>query len=196
MNFDQVEDFANKKDVLVCTGEGETENEAFTIGQRIVVDFNIGATAVGLEEQPIPRSAESRTMSTLLQDLMSNAFSRSLHVIEIAGQDDNVSANFFVNFADVTERHIGQYHGFWGMISEINSEGPSLLFSSCGNDGVSVYLDLRYYDEIYQRFNFATIDQETDVHMLVFGELKRAGSNDKKHVKITDPSRFTLNLAR
>lgn len=255
VDFNQTDDFANKKNALACiacgvsakyrsrgrdgrkacffakhtegctlaalvhesglAGEVNTVNNILTLGQRVVVNFDIGSSLSVPETQPTrsavvdgrqssrliveagPRDETSRTLSSLLRTLMSSdQFSRTQHVIHIAGQNDYISSDFFVKFADITKRHIGRYHGFWGSLSEINSSEPTILFKSGDNDDLSAYLDLIYEEDIYYRFNLAALDEETDVHMLVFGELKRAINNGNIYVEITDPSRFTLRLDR
>jgi len=196
-------------------GESDVEDEVFTTGQRIVVDFNFGATATGLEAQPArgpadngnqrehnlggitPRNIANRRMSSILRALISSEqFRTSPRVITIVGQDDFISTDFFVNFADVTETHIGRYHGFWGMIPDARESGNTLWFNSGGPDNVSVLLDERFLNDTAQRFQVEGADDIAGAYLLVFGELKRSRRTDKKHVVITDPSRFTLKLAR
>lgn len=199
------------------TGQGTGEDEIFTTGQRIVLDFNFGApiaeeggqqvgATIATVDVGVPggagdtvREIMTRRMSSLLRSLMeSEEFRGSTQIIEVAGKGEFTVADFFVNFADVTDDKIGRFHGFWGMVPDagIAPSNGSLWFNSGGRENLSVYLDHGDIAATYQRFN---IQEEGDIagaYILVLGRLRRAQGNGKKYVGISDPECFTLRIAR
>lgn len=198
-------------------GQGDVEDEVFTAGQRIVVDFNQGTPATDTEAQPVGRPTEadngrvyngegttvretmSRRMSSLLRNLIVNEeFRRSTQIMEIVGLGEYPVADFFVNFGDISEGHIDCYHGYWGMVTDARIvDNGTLWFNSGGREDLSVLLDQRYIEGTFQRFRIEDEEDIAGAYILVFGEFKRAaGGNRKKFVHITDPFRFTLRLAR
>lgn len=155
----------------------EIENESQATAQRIVVDFN---TAGSIDH--------------LFQSLMeSEEFRRSAGVIEIPEQGQYTISDFFVNFADVTENHVGSYHGFWGKIPDARVDGNTMWLNSGGPDAACANADVRHFDTIYQRFNIQNAAEISGSHILVFGELKK-GKRDKKFVLINDPNNFTVKF--
>lgn len=198
-------------------GTGNVEDEIFTTGQRIVVNFNVGTNATAIEAPPTggaaenggrrggnnggitPREITYRTMSKLLRTLIeSEEFRRSTSIIEIPGRGEYVAANLFMNFTDMTEDHLDTYHGYWGRIADarVSYFSRTLWFNSGDEDDVSVLLDQRYVGETLQQFNIAVLPQVAGAYILVFGEFKRAQQNEKKFIQITDPNYFTLRLPR
>lgn len=196
---------------------GNVEDEIFTTGQRIIVNFNIGTTTVTTAAPPTggaadrggqrgrnnggttPRDVTSRKMSKLLRTLIdSEEFRRSPQIIEIPGQGNYVAADLFVNFSDVTDEHLETYHGYWGQITDakVGYYSRTLWFNPGGEDDMSVLLDERYIGEVFQLFNIVAPSQIAGAHLLVFGKLKRAQINGKRFVQITDPRLFTLRLPR
>jgi hypothetical protein len=155
----------------------EVVNVSQVAAQRIVVDFN---TAGSIDH--------------LLQSLMeSDEFRRSTRIIEVPGHGEITIADFFVNFADVTENHIGSYHGFWGLIPDARVSGNTMWLNSGGPDSACANVDQIYFETIYQRLDIQNAAKISGSHILVFGELKK-GRRDKKFVLITDPNNFTVKF--
>lgn len=195
-------------------GQGEEEDEVFTTGQRIVLDFNFGAAVTDLETRPVELPADTdnvgahngqgltareimyRRMSSLLRTLIDlEEFRRSTQIIEIAEQGEFTVTEFFVNFAEVTEEHTGSYHGYWGMVSYARRDANGTLwFNSGGEEDPSVLMDQAFIQEAFLRFNIENEANIAGAYLLVVGEL-RVGPSGKRYVQITDPSRFTLRLA-
>lgn len=192
----------------------DTNHEAIAAtGRRIIVDFNYGVAATGAAASPTDAGAETgmerersangtgqrgymvSRLSTLLNLLREGEeFSRSTETITIPGIGDFVIADFFVNFANVTDEHIDRYHGYWGRISYARTRENSRWFNTGGPGTMSVLLDARYFDETDQRFGIEHLDDLAGSYLLVFGELRRAVSNGKLLVQISDPNHFTLSL--
>lgn len=197
-----------------ATGQGDVEDEIFTTGQRIIVDFNQGTTETDSEALPVGVQADTgnarvrngqgptvreimyRRMSSLLRTLIhSEEFRRSTQVIEIAEQGEFAVTDFFVNFAEVTGEHLDSYHGFWGMIPDARIDGNGTLwFNSGRREDMSVLLDRAFIETIYQRFRIEDVEDIAGAYILVLGVLREA-ANGKKYVLITDPAHFTLRLA-
>lgn len=197
------------------TPNGQDAGEVLTTGQRIVVDFNHGTPTGTVVEQPLgrplvagavrcridggatTREIISRRMSSLLRSLIeSDDFRTSQQIIEITGQGEHSIADLFVSFSDITDAHVGTYHGYWGMIPDarIGMNG-TLWFNSGGREDISILLAQAHLGAAYQRFH---IDDEEDIagsYILVFGELNLS-TRGKKYVQVTESSRFVLRLAR
>lgn len=190
------------------------ENNTLTAAQRIIIEFIYGATTTGTGTQPAggitdnvtqddrqggitpPRNTVNIRLSPLLNKLIDNAdFSRSAATISIPGQVDYQVADFFVNFTDVTESHVGRYHGYWGEVTGLNHCGSKMCFNTGDGDNVNVCLDHRFYEETLQRFNFSNFDQVREIHILVFAELQMSPAGNQ-YIEITDPRHFTLRLKR
>lgn len=194
--------------------QANTDQEVNTVtGRRIIVDFSNGAVATGTATRPTEggiapgmergrptggigqREYVTRRLSTLLNLLREGEeFARSTETITIPGIGDFAIADFFADFANVTEEHIGRYHGYWGRISYSRRIGNSQWFNTGGPGTMSILLDARYFEETDQRFGIEHLDDLTGSYLLVFGELRRALSNGKLLVQITDPGHFTLSL--
>ncbi len=165
----------------MATGEyDETQENNEPVNQRIVVDFNHDSTANG-------------SLSCLLRSLIDlGEFSSSTDLIEIPGQGEFVIADFFVNFKDVTDEHIGTYRGYWGIVPDVRVSGNTMWLNAGGLNTPCANLDEEHFQTVYQRFNIQTAAEMSSSHVLVFGELKVSKSKNKKFVLITDPDNFTM----
>lgn len=91
----------------------------------------------------------------------------------------------------VTEDHIGNYYGFWGMIPNAKRDDKvTLWFNSGGQEDMSVMSVRRFGEEIFGRFHIQSVDEIAGKRSCAW-----AIKNCKKYVRITDPFRFTLRLA-
>jgi len=196
------------------TGEGEIEDEILTIGQRIVVDFNVGTIQGGGadEEGEIPvtrgtagggnglgpalREEMHRRLRSILRSLIgSEEFRNQDQIIEVAGNEYTIS-EFFVNIADAAEEHLDELHGFWGMIPNTQTDdNGTLWFNSQGGTNVSAFLDRRYIQEAMTRFGWGEEEDLAGAYLLIFGILKRSRSG-KLCIEISALERFTVRLAR
>lgn len=158
--------------------EAQENNEMET--QRIVVDFNPVSTATG-------------SLSSLLRRLMdSDEFKNSTDIIEIPGHGEFVISDFFVNFRDVTDEHIGTYRGYWGLVPDARVSGNTMWLNTGGLNAPCANLDAEYFQTIYQRFQIQTAAEMSGSHILVVGDLKASKASNKKFVLITDPDNFTM----
>jgi len=200
---------------LGATGQAGDEDEILTTGHRIVVDFNFG-TPEGMQGEqrgvvPVAvgngvtwgtrgqavNETMTRRLGPLLRSLMeSEEFRRSTQSLEIPDRGEFIVSNFFVNFGDVTENHIGSYHAYWGMVPDasISRRNGALWFNSGGWEDLSVLLDQSHIEATFQRFHIEDMEEISGAYILVFGDL-RVSANGMKYVEISDPARFTLRLA-
>ncbi|MBL0226095.1 MAG: hypothetical protein IPQ16_11145 [Geobacteraceae bacterium] len=136
-------------------------------------------------------------MNQLLDALFELAeFGRMAGSISVPDQGEYPLATFFQSFANANAELIDSYRGFWGTISSAKKTGTSVYFNTGGPDRMIVVLDERHEDEVIRKFGISSYANLVGARMLVFGELKKATSSEKLFVLITDPSRFTLRLAR
>jgi hypothetical protein len=197
-----------------ATGQGNGEDEIFTTGQRIFVDFNFGAPEAVVDGQPtggvteagdqrvcngggtVPRDVMNRRLRPILNTLIqSEEFRLSTQTIVVPGQDGEYTATgLFRNFTVVTQQHFGMFHGYWGQITAARKLGNSYWFNTGSLESVSILLDEMYFDEVARRFNIQDLEDLPGSYLLVFGRLMRS-QNGKIYVQITDPSRFTMRLA-
>ncbi len=148
--------------------------------QRIVVDFNHS-------------SASSGSLNCLLRSLVEPGdFSSSSDLIEIPGHGEFVIADFFVNFNDVKNEHVGAYRGFWGIVPDVRISGNTMWLNAGGADCPCANLDKSHFQTVLDRFEVQEASGLSGSHILVFGELKVSKSKSKKFVLITDPDKFTL----
>jgi hypothetical protein len=115
--------------------------------------------------------------------------------VEVPDHGNSTIRDLFVNLADVTDGHIGQYHGYWGKVQYTQPDRNETLWFNTGRDFPSVLLDRQYRDDVFLRFNIGQLNDIVDAHILVFGVMNVSAAG-KKYVQITDPNRFTLRMAR
>jgi len=182
--------------------------------RRIVVNFDFGGqhtgtvirptggvAAIGMQENlqtggATPRNTVSRGLRSLLSELIGNHdFTSSAVTIVVPGRGDYAVADLFVNFDDITDDHIGRYHGFWGVIVNANPHGTALYFNSGDQNAVSVQLDQHFFNDTASRYGTTNLTDFEGAYMLVFGQLSVSNS-DKRLVKIADLNDFTLRQVR
>lgn len=188
--------------------------QAAVENRRIVVNFDFGGQHTGTLIRPTggvaangmqenqqtsgarPRNTVSRSLRSLLSDLIGyHDFTSSVVTIEVPGWGDYAVADLFVNFDDITDCHIGRYHGFWGVIVNANPHGTALYFNSGDQNAVSVQLDQHFFNDTASRYGTINLTDFEGAYMLVFGQLSVSNSG-KRLVKIADLNNFTLRQVR
>ena len=155
---------------------------------KIVVDFGFGSPAqfqAASQREADPdaffhsgqtEAKVQRRPSSLLKLLVSFAeFRASTQPIVVHGCSDFTVADFFVPVTAVSERFIGQFRGFWGVISDLrfNDEKTTVWFN-CAGSRVSFCLNSRYLDEIVQRHRPRDAEDFAGAYILVIGWLNIA----------------------
>jgi hypothetical protein len=134
----------------------------------------------------------SQVLNTLITDPL---FQISTQTVEVPGRGEYTVSDLFMKFVDVTEHHANRFHGYWGRITSVRLHGGSYYFNTGAPESVSICLNERYFAEVARRYNVQNCDQLANVDLLVFGELRVSGTNNRKlHIGITDPSKFTMIL--
>lgn len=206
----------NLATMIHASSQADNDQDIFTTGQTIIVDFNFGTpealagaqpTAGGAaingqgvqdgDNGPDSRDIIHRRLSSLLRGLIaSDGYRTSTQTINVVGQGEYPISDFFINFPDATADIIGSYHGFWGEIPHTNVRRDSVWLNT-GEPGatMSVLIPERFMEAIFQRYGIQSHREIIGSHMLVFGELK-AARNGKLFIEVGDISQFALRLAR
>jgi hypothetical protein len=181
-------------------------------GGKIVVNFNFGAFAQQeYDEENEPESILNSTarnhrlrnrlqasfyrcLKSLLRLLVNSIeFRNSSKHIEVHGNSEITVADFFVPLLDVTERYLGCYRGYWGLLSDMRQkEGDNTVwFNSGGKDNVSFCMNSSFMSEFYQRYPFRDPEDIAGKYILVIGLLREA-PNKKFYCEIVDPAFMAL----
>lgn len=193
------------------SGLGDDQDALKNPGERIILDLNFGA---GNESHNNPDEPSTpggrggrfsgsetradavmhRRLSTILSHLVvSEQFRTSLQTIEVPGVGEFPVATFFVAFADVTAAHVGQYHGYWGMVTSARRGKTGALWLNSGSpDDVSICVP---EEQIAGLFARSRVDKEADLinaHALVLGSLRTSRAAGKKHVQVDDLACISL----
>jgi hypothetical protein len=156
---------------------------------KIVIDFGFGSPAQF--QSASQREADSfnltraagqteieaqRRLSSLLRLLTAfPEFRASNQSIEVHGCSDLTVADFFVPVTSVSERYIGQYRGFWGMLSDVKLlEEKSTIWFNCAGSRVSFCLNSLYLEELVQRYRPRNAEDFAGAYILVIGWLNIA----------------------
>jgi hypothetical protein len=191
-------------------GTGDDQDVLENPGQRIVLDFNFGASndRHNDPDAPVnaggrggrfvgggarPDAAMHRRLSTILRNLMmSGQFRTSRQIVEIAGVGEFTVGNFFVPFGTVAAVHDNQYRGYWGMVVSARfGQTGALWLNSGGRDDMSVCVPEQFVNELYERFRITDEEDLAGIYALVLGTL-RTSQGGKKYVQVEDLGFITL----
>lgn len=176
--------------------------------ESIEIDFDYGGWHLPLDNLTAPAHPWSlptlqarpattrRRLSTLLSNLMYNpAFAQSTQRIAV-GDDHLRVCDLFARFDTTTLAMGGEYHGFWGLVSDANhggNEPPSLWLNSGGRQDLSIVIDAEQQGDFCQRWPFFDFEALAGACVLVFGTL-RVSSLGKKYVAVNDIDALSINL--
>lgn len=187
---------------------GEDQDELRIPSSMIIVDFGYGSPARPEFVDGAGRASrfsddgyqhdfqEHRRPSTLLRLLIgSPAFRNSDSLIDVHGKSGIPVKDFFLPLLSVTDQHLGQFRGFWGLLSGVGfSEDKSTLwFNSGGRDTISFCLDTESLTEFTQRYRVRDKEYLAGAYILVFGTL-RASPDHKLYCAIEDLDFMALRL--
>lgn len=136
-----------------------------------------------------------RRLSTLLKNLMhSEEFRDSNQLIALPEGEFRVR-DFFVEFSDVDACHVGEYRGFWGMLSDARfGREESLWLNSGGRDNVSTVVANALVDDFFRRFRLDELEDLAGAYILIFGTLGVSG-NRKLYLACNNLQYITASLA-
>lgn len=190
---------------------GDDQEEQINLGNRIEVDFDFGAQQANRPDPGEPvepgrgggrhvggggrRIAVRRQrLSTILRNLMlSDAFGNSDQLIAMADGEFRIR-DFFVKFEDANENHMGEYRGYWGMLSDARDWQEDLWLNSGGRTSISIVVDNSIIDQFVERFRVRENEDLAGAYVLVFGILHRS-ANGKRYIACHDIQLITASLA-
>ena len=193
-------------------GSGLPQEERINHGERIEIDFAFGAHEVTHVDPVEPTDPTGRggrftggngrrtaimhrRLSTLLKNLMlSDQFRTSDQIIALPAGQFRVR-DFFVPFSEAIKPLVGQYRGFWGMLSDarFGSQGEVWL-NSGGQSNVSTVVNATLVSHFANRFKLADTEDLAGAYALVFGTLG-LGSRGKLYLACNDLRYITVSLA-
>lgn len=179
---------ATQDDERFLNGGSEGQDALQIPRAKIVVDFGYGSPAQpeyvddgAVRASCFPdnrcshHSREHRRPSTLLRLLIeSPEFGNSDLLIDVHGASEIPVKDFFVPLLSVSDQYLGQYHGFWGLLSGVgfSKNKKTLWFNSGGRDTISFCLSEPHFDEFARRCRVREEEDIAGAYMLVFGTLK------------------------
>lgn len=174
------------------------------VHECIVVDFRLDlstdrpevlTSAIQRADATYPRTTVLPLRTLHGELIVNDDLLRSQKIIVIPGRGDFTAADLFVNFDDVSAEHIGQYHGYWGVISNANIQGNTLYFNFGRRNDMRALLDAQYIQNFNDRYNISSPLELAGAQMLFLGELSLS-QRRKKYVLITDLSFCTVRPRR
>lgn len=193
-------------------GPGLDQDERINHGERIEIDFAYGAhdvVHVDLEEPADPNgrggqfrggagrrnAAMHRRLSTLLRNLMlSDQFRTSDQIIALPEGQFRVR-DFFVTFSQAGAHLVGEYRGYWGMLSDARfGRNGEIWLNSGGQQNVSTVVNVELIPEFNRRFRVDEPEDLAGAYALVFGILGMS-TNGKLYLACNDLRYITVSLA-
>lgn len=188
----------------LLNGVGEDQDALQMPRGKIVVDFGYGSPAKPEHVDVTGRashifddgcrhdSQEHRRPSALLRLLIgSPEFRNSDLQIDVHGKSEIPVKEFFVPLLSVTDQYLGQFRGFWGLLSGVgfSEDKNTLWFNSGGLDTISFCLNTKFLAEFTQRYRVRDEEDLAGAYILVFGTLKV--SPDRKLYCVIEDIDFT-----
>lgn len=194
-------------------GLGEDQDALYNLGNRIIVDLNFGAldhpVHVGDPNRAPNRRREGRyagdgdranaemhrRLSTLLRTLIEAPnFRHSDQLIAVNDHPEMAARDFFVSLPNITHQYIGQFRGYWGLLSDAAYDSSGTLWlNSGGRNNISFCLNAEYAEVLAERHRFEDEEDLAGSYILAFGE-PRISQNGKFFCSIADPAYVTLRL--
>lgn len=193
-------------------GPGLDQDERINHGERIEIDFAYGAHDVVHVDPQEPADPDGRggrfrggngrrnavmhrRLSTLLKNLMlSDQFRTSNQIIALPEGQFRVR-DFFVTFSQAGTHLVGEYRGYWGMLSDARfGRNGEVWLNSGGQQNVSTVVNVDLVPELNRRFRLEELEDLAGAYALVFGTLGES-TNGKLYLACNDLRYITVNLA-
>lgn len=175
-------------------------------GDIIVLDLNFGAAPqadplggagagraggggqyVGRGARPNARSR--RRLRPMLRNLIySDQFRLSRQTLELPNRPPQLVCNFFVHYGEIEQRHVGHFHGFWGMavdVGQADDEG-GIWLNSGSYRSFSILVPAAVKRDILARTGKQNAEQLAGCHILVLGTLNRSDFTGKLWVRLEE----------
>lgn len=192
---------ATQDDERFLNGGSEDQDALQIPRAKIVVDFGYGSpdqpefvddgagrASCFPDNRCSHYSQEHRRPSTLLRLLIeSPEFRDSDLLINFQGENEIPVKDFFVPLLSVSDQFIGQFRGYWGLLSGVgySKNKSTIWFNSGGLDTISFCLNTIYLDEFIRRYRVRDEEDLAGAYILVFGTLQVA-ANGKHYCVIED----------
>jgi len=144
--------------------------------------------------QPVQYRNMNKGLRSLLRMLMhTDSFRRSDIKINTGFEYPYKAKNLFVNFDEITEKHLKKNRGYWGIISHADNDIEWL--NTANEQNVSILIsEVKGY--ISEAFNIESDSDLEGVAVLVFGWLNTSkNKNNKKwYIKPSQPGHIFIKL--
>lgn len=174
------------------------DDEIFNPGDRIIIDLG-GGTATNprhvddvdtnangngrgrrfIGDGERPDAVMHRRLRSLLRLLVTAPnFQYSTQMIEVANRPTLPAHDFFVPIGNVTRQYSGQYHGYWGMLSDAAFDNDGALWlNSGGRQNVSFCVPAEMVSEFFDRYGIADEEELAGAYILILGSVYVSMSN-------------------
>lgn len=197
----------------VIEGEGTDLDVLNNPAEKIVVDLAFGAQHREVHgdpdegqgragrapryvgANPRPDARMHRRLSSLLRALIeAPQFSESNQLLEIAGRPETRVCDFFIPLLNANPNMRGQFHGWWGLISDAQDGADgSLWLNGGGRSSISFCVSTDLRSEVLERFRLDDNEQLAGAYLLVLADL-RVSQNGKIYCVIESPNHIALRL--
>lgn len=135
----------------------------------------------------------NRRLRPLLKGLISSEeFRRSSAMIELPRHTSLPANQFFVHFNDISEEHVNNFRGYWGLIFDTGMSLNGTFWLNTGEyDHLSVMVPDDLYADFKKRIGFRFDHDLEGMHILVLGHLRRAQTG-KLYIEVESLDRCTL----
>lgn len=114
-------------------------------------------------------------------------------LIKINGHNGISARQLFVPIQSVTRQHLGNFGGYWGMITDARSNHQSIWLNGGGQSDISFCIDKPYLPELKRRYQFDDLEDLAGSIILVFGTPQLA-ANGKLYCPIDNLAHIALRL--
>lgn len=178
--------------------------------RRIVLDLRGPAAAGGPEGGPgnagrrhgegrrfdgdgqVEGERTHRTLRGILRDLVGiPEFQHSDLLVEVPDVGTSPAHALFVAFDRVEERHVAQFHGYWGRIQDVRARDDACWLNTGGVGAPSLVVDAETMPVLLQAQRLADDAGLAGKHLLWLGRLS-VGPTGKKWGKVDDLTHLTL----
>jgi hypothetical protein len=141
-----------------------------------------------------PEARKHRRPGALLRILMeSPGFADSDCLIVMNGYEGIAARELFVPFNAVNTQHLGQFRGYWGMITDANPDGDSIWLNVGGRSNFGFCINRSDLAELRRRYPFEGWEELAGALILVFGTPRLAASG-KFYCPIYDLDHMALSF--
>ena len=139
---------------------------------------------------------KSSRPSTFLRNLINSPeFRNSNKIVEYGGHYLGTIRDLFVPLLSARSQHVGYFRGFWGMLSDVqtNKRKTTIWFNSGGHDNIGFCLSETYSKDLFERYQVESYEDLAGAYILVFG-VARHSYDGKLYCDIVNLNNMALRL--